>query len=181
MESNVLEFDSSRSLLHGAVLRAVGFPVSLWRVEGELGARVELDGLVAQPSLAVVSRRQGLYLVELVAGGCRPIARHERLEAQLNAGVVYTTMPSAEPRPTISTRWAFDDGSNFELCYQPVDLFQALASARRWMRSAQVLRATTQTVARALALTSDGRAAPCSHDSFAKERLDSFIHRDRRQ
>ena len=73
MASTLLEFDTSRTLLH----RAAGIADPLyWRVEGDLGQRYQDHGLVAVVDLAASDRSGVFRLVLFVLGNTRLVPKH---------------------------------------------------------------------------------------------------------
>lgn len=174
--SNVLEFETARSLLHGAVLRAVGLTdVMQWRVRSQLGAALRLDGLSAAPALVAVSRARGLCVAEHMAGARRMIARSEQFTAQLDAAVVCAAMFPDAGSAEVCVRWVFDHGDHLEVVYARRDLSRLLGVARRWMQARNLVRATTRDVARALAASSSICVEASSEDAPTDEAKDPVL------
>ncbi|MFL6600806.1 MAG: hypothetical protein ACJ8R9_05690 [Steroidobacteraceae bacterium] len=118
MTSTVLEFNTSRTHLHHAVLRAAGIADPLcWRVEGDLGQRYEDHGLLAVIDLAASDRCGVLRLVRFLPGYTPiDIAHEEVLRLTLDGAIVRKALQRAGRNiRQISKRWVFDDGGHIEL------------------------------------------------------------------
>jgi hypothetical protein len=144
--STLLEFDTSRTLLHRAVLRAAGLADPLcWRVEGDLGQRYQDHGLVAAVDLAASDRWGVLRLVRFVPGNPPlDIALEEVLRLNLDGAIVCKALQAAGPNiGQISKRWAFDDGGHIELQADLGEHLELLEIAHRTLKTNFLGSATT--------------------------------------
>jgi hypothetical protein len=113
----VLEFESARSLWHGALLRAAGMPGKWrWAVSGAPNQVYEYRGLVAHVQLVAYERGGSLSVVRFMPGRTRAaLPRTTAAQGVLESAVVGAVLTKRGKHVTqIATRWAFDDGGHVE-------------------------------------------------------------------
>jgi hypothetical protein len=149
MPATVLEYETSRTLLHRAALRAAGIvdPWS-WLVECT-SERYDERGVIAWVDLLACDRSGTLRLVRFSAGTTPDdVAPAERLRLALDASVVSAVLERLGRHITkMEIHWVFDDGGYIEERHQLE--FHGRLLERAWclMRANFLSEATTAQIA----------------------------------